>query len=477
MAVSTATARRPAAGAVASGHLNLDLALISLAQFVLVLDFSIVNVALPTIQAELHITAATLQWIVTGYALTFGSLLLTGGRLADLLGRRRLLITGLLLFGLSSLSAGLANSAIVLIGSRFVQGASAAMIAPAALATLTEIFAEGPARARALGIFQGSNAAGATAGVVLGGVLTQFFGWRAIFLVNPPIIAVLAFLVFRYLPAGNPGAVEGSRRIDLPGAGLVTASLALLIYGLSEGEQHGFAAPQPVATLVLAVLIGGLFVAYEKRARTPMVPFTLFADPARRTALMTMLMVGTVLAAYVYFISLYMQLVLRFTALETGLGLVPATATGLTTSVLLVRRIIPRLGVKRTLLLGLSSMALGQLWLTQISAGGSYAVHVLPGTMLTTFGIGTIGPTVSIAVTSGVQRDLQGIAGALIVTAQQIGAAVGLAVLATVAAFQTDMFNSSLVDGYRLSFEVAVGIILVTIGLVLIALRTYRSAR
>lgn len=470
MAVPATSARRHAPGGVAGIHLNLALALISLAQFVLQLDFSIVNVALPTIQAELLITAATLQWLVTGYALTFGSLLLVGGRAADLLGRRRLLMIGLLLFGASSLSAGLANSSIVLIASRFLQGASAAMVAPAALSMVTEIFAEGPARTRALGIFQGTTAAGATAGIVLGGVLTQFFGWRSIFLVNPPIIAVLAVLVVRYLPTAHGAGAKDSNSLDLPGAALITTSIACLIYALSEGEQHGLAAAQSLGSLVLALVIGALFVIYERRARAPMVPFALFADPARRISLVTMLIGGAVLAAYVYFISLYMQLVLHFTALQAGLGLVPATAVGFTNSMFLVRRIVARVGVRPTLLLGLTSLALGQLWLTQISAGGTYAINVLPGAVLSAFGFSTIAPTVTVAVTSGVRPGLQGVAGALVITALQVGAAVGLAMLATIAAARTEMFNDSLVKGYQVSFEVASGLVIGTLVLVLTTL-------
>jgi MFS family permease len=227
--------------------------LICAAQFVLQLDFSIVNVALPTIQRDLGMPAAELQWIVTGYALTFGSLLLAGGRLADLLGRRRLLVAGLVLFALASVACGLAEWPVMLIVARIVQGAAGAMVSPAALSLLTTTNPEGPARNRALAIWQATTAAGATAGIIAGGLLTQYLGWRAVFLVNPPLIALMLALAGR-LPAGR---AAGGQRLDVPGALLVTAALAALIFGLSHGQQYGFASPGTIATAIalLAVVL------------------------------------------------------------------------------------------------------------------------------------------------------------------------------------------------------------------------------
>src|SRR6266536_713568 len=444
------------------------LALMCAAQFVLQLDFSIVNVALPSIQRELHVTPASLQWIITGYALTFGSLLLTGGRIGDLTGHRRMLLAGLVAFGLTSLAAGLATSFVVLVLARFAQGASAALVAPSALAVLTGMYREGPPRTRALGIFPAATAGGATAGIVLGGLLTSYIGWRAIFLVNPPIIAVRAVAVPRLLPRD---AGQGRARLDVAGAALVTLSVTSLIYGLSEGEDHGFAAPPAVAAFALAVLLGCLFVVAERRAAAPMLPFAIFADPARRAALAAMLLMGGVLAGYLYFISLYLQDSLGFSAVKAGLALVPATATVMATSMFLTRRLLPKLGVKWMLLLGLAAMGLGQAWLSQISAGGSYDVNVLAGVMLTAFGLGIAFPTVSIAVTAGIPARQQGVAGGLFVTAQQVGAAAGLAALATIADARTHAVHGSLVAGYRMSFLVAVGVIAAAASIVLVQLR------
>jgi EmrB/QacA subfamily drug resistance transporter len=457
--VAVAAARRAA---------GWPLALICAAQFVLQLDFSIVNVALPSIQAHLHVTAASLQWIITGYALTYGSLLLTGGRIGDLAGHRRMLLAGLVLFGLTSLAAGLATSFVVLVVARFAQGASAALVAPSALAVLTGVYREGPARTRALSIFQAATAGGATAGIVLGGVLTSYIGWRAIFLVNPPIIAVLAVALLRLLPRD---AGQGGTRLDGAGAALITLSVTSLIYGLSEGEDHGFTAPLAIASFALAVLLGGLFVWAERRAAAPMLPSALFADPARRAALAAMLLMGGVLAGYLYFVSLYLQDILGFSALLAGLALVPATATVMATSMFLTRRLLPKLGVKRMLLLGLAAIGLGQVWLSQITTAGNYEVNVLGGIMLTSFGLGLAFPTVSIAVTAGIPARQQGVAGGLFVTAQQVGAAAGLAVLATIADARTRAAHGSLVAGYRLSFLVAVGLIAAAAAVVLVQLR------
>jgi EmrB/QacA subfamily drug resistance transporter len=442
----------PAGG---SGRAVFVISLICAAQFVLQLDFSIVNVALPSIQRELRMPAAELQWIVTGYALAFGSLLLAGGRLADLLGRRRLLAGGLILFGVASLACGLAQWAIMLIIARIVQGAAGAMVSPAALSLLTTTNSEGAARNRALAIWQATTAAGATAGIVAGGLLTQYFGWRAVFLVNPPIIAVMLALLPR-LPAGARSGAGGS--VDVRGALLVTTGIAALIFGLSSGQQHGFTAPATIIALALAVLLTTGFVFAEKRSAAPMLPLSILAEPARRAAIAAMLLIGAILAGYVYFASLYMQKVLGFSPVATGLALVPSTVTVVLVSTLGTRRLLARFSIKAVLLAGLACMGAGQLLLAQITTGASYPAAVLPGLVLTAAGIGLALPTASIAITSGVRSSDQGLAGALFTTSQQTGAAVGLAILATAAAAATAGHGGSLVDGYRLSFLIAAGL-------------------
>jgi EmrB/QacA subfamily drug resistance transporter len=431
----------------------LPIVLVCGAQFVLQLDFSIVNVALPTIQRELSMPAAQLQWIVTGYAMTFGSLLLLGGRLADQVGRRRLLVAGLALFALASLACGLCQWPLMLIASRVVQGAAGAMVSPAALSLLTTMNGEGTARTRALAIWQATTAAGATAGIVFGGLLTEFLGWRAIFLVNPPIVALILALV-RHLPAGSPA---GAGRADGRGAFLVTASIASLIFGLTNGQQHGFASAVSIVALVAALVLGLAFVLSERSAAAPIVPKGIFAAATRRAAAGAMLLIGAVLAGYVYFVSLFLQRVLELSPVMTGVALVPSTLAVVVVSTLVTRRLLSRLSVKTVLLMALVSMAAGQICLAQISASASYATIVLPGLLLTAVGIGLGLPTASIAVTSGVERRDQGLAGALFTTSQQTGAAVGLAVLATAAAARTAHAGGSLVAGYQLAFAVAAG--------------------
>jgi EmrB/QacA subfamily drug resistance transporter len=429
------------------------LVLVCAAQFVLQLDFSIVNVALPTIQRDLGMAPAQLQWIVTGYALTFGSLLLAGGRLADLIGRRRLLAAGLIVFAVASLACGFARWAIMLIIGRVVQGAGGAMVSPAALSLLTTMNPEGPARNRALSIWQATTAAGATAGIIAGGFLTEYLGWRAVFLVNPPLIVIMLALIGR-LPASRP---SGGSHLDVRGALLVTIAIAALIFGLTEGQQHGFTAPVTLVALVLAVALAVGFVVTERTVASPMLPLQIFADPARRTAVAAMLLIGAVLAGYVYFLSLYLQRVQHFTPIETGLALLPSTVTVVLVSTLVTRRLVAKFPVKYVLLAGLAVMAGGQLWLAQITAGASYVTAVLPGLLLTALGIALALPTASIAITSGVQSRDQGLAGALFTTSQQTGAAIGLAILATAAAVRTAHADGSLVAGYQLSFLIGTG--------------------
>jgi MFS family permease len=446
-------------------------------------DFSIVNVALATIQREFGVSAADLQWIVTGYALPFGALLLLGGRLGDLTGHRRLLVTGLALFGVTSLVAGLAPDSVVLIAARFAQGASAALVAPMTLAAVTDLYQDAPGRARALGIFQGATAAGASAGIVLGGILTEFVGWRAIFLVNPPVIIVLVAAIIRLLPADHAGARgPGDRpRPDVAGALLVTASVAALIFGLSQGQQRGFAAPLTLVSLVVAVVLGAAFVAVERRAPAPMVPLAVLADQARRVALSVMFAVSAVIVGYVYFVTLYMQKVLHFSALQAGLGLLPATLTVMAASILLARRLLARFGALPVFVTALVSIGLGQVCLSRLSVSGSYPVNVLPGVVLTAFGMGLLFPTAAGLVTAGVSAGDRGLAGGLFAAAQQVGFAVGLAVLATVAAARTRAghgltASGALVSGYQEAYLLGAGIVTCALIVTLVFLRASHPA-
>jgi EmrB/QacA subfamily drug resistance transporter len=440
------------------------LAVLCVAQLVLTLDFSIVNVALPTIQHELNFSSADLQWIVTGYALTFGSLLLLSGRAGDLFGRRRLLVIGLLVFVVSSLTCGLAQSALMLVISRMVQGIGGAMISPAALALLTINNPEGPARNRALGLWQAAAAGGASLGVVLGGLLVQYSNWRAIFLINVPIVAVLLILVPRTI---KPTQRQEGVQLDYAGAALVTLSLAALIFGLSNGEDHGFSSLGTLLAFAVCVACAVAFQIVERRAKSPMVPFSILASRSRRAADGAMLVMGTVVVAYVYFASLYLQRVLHFSPIVTGLCFIPATLTVMGTATLLTRRLLSRIGVKSMLIAGMSSIALGQFWLAHVSANGSFVLNVLPGLLLTAFGMGLAFPATSIGAIAGVAPGQQGSAAGLLTTSQQVGSAVGLSVLATIAAATARGPGGTLSSGFRLSYLVGTGI--AVLGVLLVA--------
>ena len=447
------------------------LVLTGIAQFVLQLDFSIVNVALATIQDHLHFSAVGLQWIISGYALTFGSLLLIGGRIGDVIGHRRAFVCGLIVFALTSLAGGLAVSSAMLVTARVLQGASAALIAPSGLAMLTHAYVTPESRAKALGIFQGGTAAGATAGIVLGGLLTQYLGWRWVLLVNPPVIAVLIPLVLLILP-NTPGHARGER-LDVPGAVLGAAATAALILGVTEGQQYGFSGIAAIGSFAAFVILLLAFVVVERRTAAPMLPGALLRDSSRLGALLTIFVVGAVLAGYAYFITLYMQRVLGYSAVVTGLALLPSTLTALITATQVARRLLPVLGTRRLQLIALLLLGVGQLWLSRIPADGSYLVNIVPGLVLSAAGVGLALPTTSFAITSGVPPQQRGLAGGLFVTAQQVGSALGLAVLATVAAARTG-HGGSLVSGYRLAFVVATGLVVLA-AIVLMLIRPRRT--
>lgn len=449
--MSNASPITPKAAAAPPRSGNLALLVVCAAQFVLQLDFSVVNVALPSIKGGLGFSDSDLQWIVTGYALTFGALLLLGGRAGDLFGQRRMLLLGLVLFGLGSISGGLAPTSEALIASRFAQGAAGALVSPAALSTLTLLFPDGAARIRALGIWQGATAAGGTAGIVLGGLLVEVFGWRSVFIINVPVVIALIVLVPRVIP--RPAARQ---RVSLhigPSL-LITVSIALVIYALSNLEQFGPLNIATVIPLAAGLVAAACFVLMEVRSRDPLIPQALLRSRQRRGALGVMLITGAVLAAYVYFVSLYLQTVLRLTPLLTGIGLLPATLTIVVLSTFIARRVVAGIGLKSTALIGAVLVAGGQAWFTSLSTTGDYLLNVLPALVLTAAGIGLLLPAVSIAATADVAAKVQGTAASLLTTSQQVGAALGVASLATIAATRTSA-GASVAGGYATAFLVS----------------------
>jgi len=422
---------RPDAGAnPAPRHQNLRLALILVAAFMVVLDFSIVNVALPSIQREVGLAAASVQWVITGYAIAFGGLLILGGRAADLFGRRRMFIAGLLAFTAASLSGGLAHDPVLLITSRVVQGAGAALVAPAALSLITTSFAEGRERTRALGLYGATSSIGFVAGQVLGGVLVQFTSWRAVFLVNVPIGIAAAVLAPRLLAdSRGPGA---RRRLDARGALLITVSIAALVFAVSQAEETGWTSPLILAAIAVFAACAVAFVAAERRHPDPLLPAALIRRPTLRAAGYLNLLLGLWNGGEMLVLSLYFQEVLKDSALVTGLAIAPQGIIGFTAGAF-GSRMASRIGIRRVLILTGAVAAAGFALLTRLPAAGHYS-PVLTAVMLVGFGTaGTAFGTMVIA-TTGASGAEQGVVGGVINTSRQIGAAIGAAALPAIAA-------------------------------------------
>ncbi|MDT3397077.1 MFS transporter [Streptomyces sp. B1866] len=407
---------------------GLVLAFLCIAQFMVFLDVSIVNVALPSLQRGLDISPADLTYVVTAYGTILGGCLLLGSRLADKFGRRRLLQIGLALFGLSSLVGGASQDAILLFICRGVQGLGSAMIAPAALSTLTVTFAEGEARNKALGVWGGLAGIASVAGVVFGGLLTEGPGWRWIFFINVPIAAAAVLLAPRILPESR-----GERRpFDIPGAVVITGGLMLLIYSLDEAITYGWGSARVLPTLVAAGVLILAFLVIEQRKRDPLVPFTIFRVPTLRTAnVTTVFFLGGVVSLF-YFASLYMQQVLGYSPIETGLAYVPqAVMAGVGAG--LASQLVTKTAAKPVLLSGLVLCTLGLFLLSRAGSDASYPADILPAYLIFGLGMGFSFVPLQIAAQAGVPDRQAGLAAGLINTSQELGGALGLAVAATIA--------------------------------------------
>jgi EmrB/QacA subfamily drug resistance transporter len=421
-------ADRPQAGEVAE-HQGLGLALILIAAFMVVLDFSIVNVALPSIEREFGFSAAAVQWVVTGYAIAFGGLLILGGRAADLFGRRRMFIAGLLAFSAASLAGGLARDPVLLIMSRVIQGAGAAVVAPAAFSLITTGFAEGPRRNRALGKYGATASVGFVAGQVLGGVLVQFFSWRAVFLVNVPVGVLAALLAPRLL--GESRAAGPRRRLDVCGAALITTAVAATVFAVSQSAVAGWASPATGGAVLTAVAAVVAFWLVEQRHADPLVRADLLKLPSLRKASSVNVLLGLWNAGEMIVLSIYFQQVLHDSPLATGLAIAPQGIVGFAAG-MLGARLAGRLGVRRVLILTSGLAMAGFLILTQLPATGSYSL-LLAAVMPVGFGTaGTAFGTMVIA-SGGVADSDQGLVGGVVNTSRQMGAAIGAALLPAVA--------------------------------------------
>src|SRR5512133_2538412 len=410
------------------------LALIVTAQFMVILDVAIVNVALPSIKSDLGFSQTNLQWVISAYAILFGGALLLGGRIADLLGRRRLFIAGLALFATSSLLCGLAWSEGSLIAFRGLQGLGGALLAPAALSLLMTTFAEGRERNLALGIYGAASGSGAAAGVLLGGVLTSYLGWSWVLFINVPVAIAAIALTPRLLAESR--APFAHRHFDFPGAASITAGLMLLVYGLTRATNDGWTSPATLAILGGAVGLVAAFVAIEAHTPEPLLPLRIFRLPALASANAAMTIVGAVTFSEFFMLTLYLQEVLHYSAVETGLAF-SAFALSVVVVSNLAQPIVRRIGVQATLTTGLLISASSVAILTRLPVGGHYFWDVFPAFVLGGAGLGLTFVPVTIASLTGVDRSDAGVASGLVNTSRQIGGAIGLSTASTVAAIST----------------------------------------
>jgi EmrB/QacA subfamily drug resistance transporter len=407
----------------------LTLAVVGAAFFMTVLDVAIVNVAIPSIQKDLDIREETVQWVITAYAITFGGFLLLGGRMADLLGRRRIFVGGLILFTLASLVCGLANSAGVLITARAVQGIGAAIISPAALSIVTTTFTEGAERNKALGIWGALGGSGAAAGVLFGGILTKYLGWEWIFFVNVPVGALVFSLTWPIVPESR--AELGHRTFDAAGAVTVTGGLALLVYAISKAPDVGWGSARTILLILASVALLAAFTLWELRTKAPIMPFRIFRIRSLAAANVVGFLLGAVIFANFFVLTLYVQQVLGWSALKTGITFL-ATAGTTVIWAGVSQALVTRYGPRPVLVLGMLVLAASLGWYTQIPVGGHYWPDLLPAYVTFALGLAFSFIPVSIAALAQVEPHEAGLASGLINTNQQIGGAIGVAVAATI---------------------------------------------
>jgi EmrB/QacA subfamily drug resistance transporter len=444
----------------------LALALLSVVQFMVVLDLAIVNVALPSIQLDLGFSQEDLQWVISAYALVFGGFLLLGGRAADMLGRRRLFLIGILVFTLASLFAGFAWSDASLIAARSLQGLGAAIITPAALSILSTTFSEGRDRNVALGVWGAVGGFGAAAGLLLGGVLTDTAGWEWIFFVNVPVGAAALAATPRLLAESRDARV---RSFDAPGAVLVTAGLSALVYAITQAGQEGWLAGRTAGFFAAALSLLAGFVVWERRHPEPLMRLAILRTRTLAGANVASLILNVTTLSTFLMLTLYMQQVLEFSPMQTGFAFLAIAGTAIVWSTV-AAQLVTRVGVKPVLLVGLAALSGALVYLTEISADGTYVTDLLPGFLLMALGIGFSFVPTSIAALAGVDPHEAGLASGLINTSQQIGGALGLAVVSTLATARTDdalargaSRGDALVTGFRGALFLSVAVALLGI--------------
>jgi EmrB/QacA subfamily drug resistance transporter len=450
------------------------LAIVCAAFFMTVLDVSIVNVALPSIGKALNFSQDNLQWVITAYAITFGGFLLLGGRAADLLGRRRVFYVGVAVFTIASFLCGLAWSEGVLIGARAVQGLGAAIISPAALSIITTMFDEGAERNKALGIWGAIGGSGAAVGVLAGGLLTKYLGWEWIFFVNVPVGALALALAPRFVRESRS---DRETTQDVGGAITVTGGLALLVYAVSNAPSHGWSSSWTISRLAIAAALLIAFLVIESRAKDPLMPFRIFRVSTVAGANVAGLLLGVVVFANFFILTLYVQNVLGWSALKTGITFVATAGTAILWAGV-AQALVTRIGAKAVMAVGFVAMIAGMLWYTQIPVHASYWSDLLPGYLLVGFALPFCFIPVSIAALAGVEQHEAGLASGLINTAQQIGGAIGVAVTSSVSITH---FNhlvktghsvpAAFTEGSQWAFWVTVGVAVVGLIATLVLVR------
>jgi EmrB/QacA subfamily drug resistance transporter len=437
-----------------------------------ILDATIVNVALPSIQKDLNLSEANLQWIVNAYALVFGGFLLLGGRAGDLLGRKRLFLVGLVVFTVASLLNGLASSEGMLIASRALQGFGAALISPAALSIISTTFEEGAERAKALGVWAAIAIGGSAVGLVLGGFLVQYLSWPWIFYVNVPVGIVAFVLSLRLVPESRD--LTGHRSYDIAGAVTVTGGLITLVYAIVDAQSAGWGSTKTIVTFAIAAVLLASFVVIETRAKAPLVRLSIFRIRSLTIANAVMFLAASGIFAMFFFNTLYLQRVLGYQPLKAGLAFLPFTA-GIMVSAGLASAFAPRVGVRLVAAIGMILTTGGLLLLTQLPVDGSYVSDVLPAILLSSLGMGAVFMPLTLIATTGLKNEDQGLASGLFNTSQQIGGALGLAVLSTIAASKSASAGGSpanaLVVGFHWAFAGGAAVMVLGLVVLLVFLR------
>lgn len=447
-----------------------------------VLDATIVNVALPSIQRGLRFTPSSLQWVINMYTLIFGGFLLLGGRVGDLVGRRRVFVAGVVLFSAASLLNGLAQSSTILIAGRALQGLGGALLAPAVLSIITATLTDETDRTRALGIWSAIAAGGGAVGLLLGGVLTDLASWRWIFFVNLPVGVAVVLAALRFVPESR--AELAHRTFDVPGAVSVTAGLVVVVFAIVKSNSYGWGSPRTLGPLAAGLALLAVFLVIESHGPAPLMRLSIFRLRNLAAADVALLLNAAAVFSTFFFVSLYLQQILGYRPLRAGMAFLPFSA-GIASGAVVARKLIPRIGVRTVPLIGLSLAIAGMIVLTQLPVHGRYASDVLPGLVPLSLGLGLTFVPITLAGTSQVTGEDAGVASGLLNTAQQVGGSLGLAILATLAASRTnnllhglhshtnaDAVLSARVSGFQVAFIIAAALLGVALTVVAVALRT-----